>query len=134
MTDLAVAVRPKGAEALARLNVELPRWRVQDARAATDGRRDEVVPIAAGERLLAIVHGVPGAPWKEPADRPCYLVRNAVGTGMRARPLSGLPAGLRMQVTRAHAGDVIVEERGRDRGLLLWTGAAYTWADLPGGD
>jgi hypothetical protein len=53
---------------------------------------------------------------------------------MRARPLSGVPAALRIQVTRVHEGDVIEEERGSGRGLILWTGAAYTWADLPGGD
>jgi hypothetical protein len=130
VVDLAAAVRPRDADALGRLNAELPRWRIQDA---TDVRRGRSEPIVAAERLLAIVHGVAGVPWKEPGDRPCYLVRNAVGSGMRARPLSGLPPWVRMQVTRSHEGDVIVEERGRSRGLILWTGAAYTWTELPSG-
>jgi hypothetical protein len=134
IADLAAAVRPRDPDALRRLNAELPRWRIQDAAAPTDGRRAETPKVAGGERLLAIVHGVEGASWKRPAERPCYLVRNAVGSGMRARPLSGLPPWVRMQVTRSHEGEVIVEERGRSRGLILWTGAAYVWAELPGGD
>ena len=68
------------------------------------------------------------------ADPLLHLVRNAVGSGMRARPLIGLPPWVRMQVARSHEGDVIVEQRGRSRGLILWTGAAYTWTELPGGD
>lgn len=133
ITDLAAAVRPRDADALTRLNAELPSWRMQDAGAPTDRPREKPAPIVAGERLLAIIHGVGGATWTAPADRPAYLVRNAVGSGMRARPLSGLPPWVRMQATRSHEGDVIVEERGRSRGLILWTGAAYTWTELPGG-
>jgi hypothetical protein len=90
------------------------------------------VPIADGERLLAFVHGVAGASWQASDDRPCYLVRNAAGSGMRVRPLSEVPEGVRMQVTRAHVGDVIVETRDAGRGLVFWTGAGYAWADLAG--
>jgi len=126
-TDLAVAARPLSEDVLPRLNAELPRWRLQDATAATDGARDVVPPIASGERLLAVVHGVAGLSWRAPADRPCYLVRNAVGSGMRAAPLSTVPPAVRMQLSRLHAGDVIAEERG----LILWTGAAYVRAVTP---
>ena len=38
-----------------------------------------------------------------------------------------------MRVNRTHAGDVIVGNRGGERGLILWTGAAYVWADLETG-
>jgi hypothetical protein len=133
LTDLAVAVRPAGDDALPQLNAELPRWRLQDATAATDGRRDGVAPITAGERLLAVVHGVAGATWAASGDRPCYLVRNAVGSALRTLPLSAVPPAIRMQVTRAHAGDVIAQERAAGRGLIFWTGAAYVWAELPSG-
>jgi hypothetical protein len=132
VTDLAVAVRPRGDDALPRLNVDVPRWRLQDAAEAGDARR-EARPIRAGERLLAVVHGVAGGSWPAPDDRPSYLVRNAVGSGMRTRPLNAVPPAIRMQVPRTHTGDVIEEERGTSRGLILWTGAAYTWADLAGG-
>jgi hypothetical protein len=129
VTDLAVAVRPRDAASLAVLNAELPRWRLQDAGDAQDAPH----PVTAGERLLAVVHGVAGSSWDGSDDRPCYLVRNAVGPGMRARPLHGVPPAIRMRVTRAHAGDVIYQERSAGRGLLWWTGAAYAWADLPSG-
>jgi hypothetical protein len=131
-TDLAVAVRPRGAESLRVLNADLPRFRLQDA-GATDAASPPA-PIAAGERLLAVLHGVTGTPWDGAGDRPAYLVRNGVGQGMRARPLSGVPLATRMRAMRAHAGDVIEQERPSGRGLLLWTGAAYTWAELTGGE
>jgi hypothetical protein len=130
LTDLAVAVRPRDEEALSRLNAGVPRWRLQDATAAAETPGNDGTPISSGDRLLAVVHGVAGAPWSGGADRPCYLVRNAVGPGMSARPLSGVPPAIRMRVNRAHAGDVIVQERGAGRGLVFWTGAAYAWADL----
>lgn len=128
LADLAVAVRPRNEDALARLNAELPRWRLQDATAGDQAQA--VAPVTANERLLAVVHGVAGAAWSGPGDRPRYLVRHAVGTGMRARPLSSMPPAVRMRVNRAHTGDVILQERSSERGLIFWTGAAYAWADL----
>lgn len=133
VTDLAVAVRPRAADSLAVLNQEVPRWRLQDAAAAGDAPQDALHPVAAGERLLAVVHGLAGSSWDRSDDRPCYLVRNAVGPGMRARPLHSVPPAIRMRVARAHAGDVIVQDRSTGRGLVFWTGAAYAWADLAGG-
>jgi hypothetical protein len=133
LADLAVAVRPRDEAALSRLNAALPRCRLQDATAAMEAPGDASAPIAPGDHLLAVVHGVAGASWSGGADRPCYLVRNAVGPGMSAQPLSEVPPAIRMRVSRAHAGDVIVQERGAGRGLVFWTGAAYAWADLPNG-
>jgi hypothetical protein len=38
-----------------------------------------------------------------------------------------------MRANRTHVGDVIVENRGGEPGLIFWTGATYTWADLKTG-
>jgi hypothetical protein len=130
--DLAAVVRPRDARALARLNAELSRWSVQDASApATDaaGRRLPV-KVAAGDLLLAVVHGVDGDGWRHPDARQGYLVKNAAGTGLRRRPLSEAPPAIRLTVLRTHLGDVIAENRGGEPGLILWNGAAYVWADL----
>ena len=91
------------------------------------------VKVAAGDLLLAVVHGVDVGGWRNPDARQCYLVKNAVGSGMRRRPLAGVPAAIRMRVNRTHIGDVIVGSRGGEPGLILWTGAAYVWADLKTG-
>lgn len=136
VTDLAAAVRPRDADALHRLNAELPRWRIQDATAPADGGRGKVAPILAGERLLAIVHGVAGSAWSDAAAiRPAWLVRHAAGASLRARPLAALPAEVRMRVTRAHVGDAVAvrRERGGPGGIVFWNGGGYVWADLPDG-
>ncbi|MET0553153.1 MAG: hypothetical protein ABW221_08955 [Vicinamibacteria bacterium] len=128
-TDLAVAVRPRDAAAAAALAEPTPAFRLQDADAAGP---PAPAALAAGERLLAIVHGVPGAAWSDvAAERPGFLVRHASGRDLRARPLAGLSAELRMRVTRAHAGDVLAVRRDGTSGFVFWNGAAYVWAGLP---
>ena len=125
-TDLAAAVRLRGAPA----SLADAAFRLQDA--AAPGPPPAPAELAAGERLLAIVHGVAGSPWSDPAaPRPAYLVRHAVGASLRARPLSVLPAELRMRVTRAHVGDVIAARRDGRHGVVFWNGAGYVWADRP---
>jgi hypothetical protein len=129
-TDLAVAVRLRGAPtALA----DAP-FRLQDA--AAPGPPPSPAGLAAGERLLAIVHGVAGSAWSDAAAiRPAFLVRHAEGASLRPRPLRALPAEVRMRVTRAHVGDAIAVRRepGGPGGIVFWNGGAYVWADLPDG-
>jgi hypothetical protein len=135
VTDLAVAVRPRSPDALPSLNAELTTWSVQDAGAPTTLTlsRPEPVKVAAGDLLLAVVHGIDPGGWRNPEARQCYLVKNAVGSGMRRRPLAGVPAAIRMRANRTHAGDVIVGRRGGEPGLIFWTGAAYVWAEVKTG-
>jgi hypothetical protein len=130
--DLAVAVRPRSPDALTRLNAELTSWSMQDATAPPPltMSKPEPVKVAAADLLLAVIHGAGAGGWRDPQALQGYLVKNAVGSGMEARPLSEVPAAVRMRATRTHAGDVIVEKRGGARGLILWTGATYVWADL----
>ena len=135
ITDLAVAVRPGSGDAVPRLNAELTRCSVQDAAApAPDAvSKPEPVQVEAGDLLLAVVHGADGGGWRSPDARQCYLVKNAAGSGLQPRPLSGMPAAIRMRVNRTHAGDVMVENRGRGPGLIFWSGARYVRADLKAG-
>jgi hypothetical protein len=121
--DLAAAVRLRAAgDALAD-----SAFRLLDA--AGTGPPPALERLAAGERLLAIVHGVPGLPWNDPAaDRPAFLVRHATGAALRARPLADLPAEVRMRVTRAHVGDVVAVSRGT---IVFWNGAGYVRTVLP---
>jgi hypothetical protein len=132
ITDLAAVVRPV-TDALPKLNDALANWSLQDAArppVIDAANKPEPVSVAAGDRLLAVVHGVDAAGWRSPEARQGYLVKNAVGSQMRLSPLTKLPDAIRMATSRAHVGDVILEERGGERGVILWTGAAYAWAGL----
>jgi hypothetical protein len=133
VTDLALAVRPRDAAALVTLNAGAAPFRLQDATAARDRAPDAGRRVEPGEPLLGVVHGVAGMPWRAPAERQAYLVRHAVGVRMRTRPLAAVPDAVRMQVARAHVGDVIALDRDGRAGLILWTGGAYAWFDLSAG-
>jgi hypothetical protein len=131
ITDLAVAVRPRSEAALGKLNAELASWGRQDATAPPSpdaSSKPAQVRVAAEDLLLVVVHGVAEAGWRSP-DTQGYLVKNAVGSGMRSLPLTSMPAALRMEVIRSHTGDVIAGDRGGKPGLLFWAGGAYVWAD-----
>jgi hypothetical protein len=129
--DLAVAVRPRG-DALSTLNAEMTAWSLQDAAAASDAvdGRPPRVAVAAGDVLLAVVHGVQDGGWRSEEARQAFLVKNAVGAGLSTRPLAEMPPAVRMTVVRGHAGDVLVGERDGRRGVALFNGGAYRWADV----
>lgn len=121
--DMAAAVRLRGGGgALADSG-----FRLQDASAP--GPPPAPAALAPGERLLAIVHGVAGLAWSDPAAaRPAFLVRHAPVSVLRPRPLPDLPAEVRMRVTRAHVGDVLAVGPGA---IVFWNGAGYVRAFLP---
>jgi len=127
--DLAVSVRPRGRDSLPGLNAELTPWGLQDATAppmdAASG--PERPKVAAGDRLLAVVHGVGAEGWRHADSRQGYLVKNAIGGRMQPQPLAGTPSAVRMRAIRLHTGDVIATDRGGKPGLVFWTGATYTW-------
>jgi hypothetical protein len=131
VTDLAVAVRPRSDAARSALNAERPNWIVQDATPREDATgKPEPVKVSARDLLLAVVPGAATGGWRNPDLRRGYLVRNAVGSKLGARPLAQLPDAIRMRTYRAHTGDVIVSNRGGAPGVVLWTAAAYIWVDL----
>jgi hypothetical protein len=129
--DLAVAVRLGRDDVRPVLHAGGERCPTEDAsHVLPEGGRPAPAEATAGEILLAVVHGVDAEGWRSADARRCRLLKNAVGSGMRTRPLAGLPDAIRMSATRAHVGDVIEARRGGRPGVLLWTGAAYWWAGL----
>jgi hypothetical protein len=129
VTDLALAVRPRSREAVLRLNAERTRWHVQDVTAPPAVVPDPVT-VAAGDALLAVIHGAAESGWRNLGAREGYLLKNAGGAGLRRRPLIDVPPAIRMRVIRTHAGDVMVANRGGRPGVIFWTGAAYVLAEL----
>jgi hypothetical protein len=134
-TDLAVAVKPRDDAAIAPLNAGLTKWRRLDAQdpAPPPGApaRPAPVEIARDDRLLAVIHGVESGAWRDPGATQGYLVKNALGSGLRLSPLMDVPDEVRERVIRVHKGDVIAQERAGRKGVIFWTGAAYTWGDTP---
>jgi hypothetical protein len=131
-TDLAVAVHPRSEDALAELNAELASWGVQDATAPPpidEVEKPAPVKVAGSDLLLAVIHGVGEAGWRSP-DSQGYLVKNAVGSGMRTRPLASVPLDARMNVIRSHTGDVIAADWAGEPGLIVFTGATHVWTGL----
>ena len=132
VTDLAVAVRPRGEAAISEINAGRPDWIVQDATAQEGpSGKPEPVKVSARDLLLAVVPGAAAGGWRNPELRRGYLVRNAAGSSLTARPLAALPDAIRMRTYRAHTGDVIVSNKSGQPGVVLWTAAAYVRIDLP---
>ncbi|HEX8500038.1 MAG TPA: hypothetical protein VF659_05545 [Pyrinomonadaceae bacterium] len=135
--DVAVVVRPVRAK-LAEINDELANWILEDPRKVQlpgvalaglkPGEKPERVTVAQGDLLLAVVHGHRAEGWRNPAATQTYLLKNAVGGGLKlvtrveaqaARRAEGRPADL--------TGDVIGETLANEAGYLYWTGAKYAW-------
>jgi hypothetical protein len=133
VADLAAAVRPRGEDVLTALNADMAPWTVVDAAAPPTAAvtAPPRATVAAGDVLLAVVHGVDAGAWRSEDAREGFLVKNAVGARMHARPLIDVPPAIRLNVHRTHTGAVIAEERKGAAGLVLWTGATYAWAALP---
>ena len=138
--DIAVAVRPAAGK-LEEINSEMANWILEDPRqvAAPDPRKfdphqgvqtldppKERPRVAAGDRLLAVIHGYKEQGWRNPEARQTYLLKNGVGVEMK--PEGRLAARAEAQTkTPRLLGDVIHERLGDEQGFLYWTGARYGW-------
>ena len=138
--DIVVAVRPAAGK-LEEINSEMANWILEDPRqvAAPDPRKfdphhgvqtleppKERPRVAAGDHLLAVIHGYKEQGWRNPDARQTYLLKNGVGVEMK--PEGRLAARAEAQAkTPRLLGDVIRERLGDEQGFLYWTGARYGW-------
>ncbi len=135
--DIAVVVRPSAAQ-LGEVNSEVANWIIEDPHGVVipdPTKTVQQLPVAqqrakidAGDTLLAIIHGYKETGWRNPEAKQSYLLKNAVGSGMKLQPLrkanSAAPKGKRFP----HLfGDVISETLDAQTGMLYWTGAKYGW-------
>ena len=133
-------MRPAAGK-LEEINSEMANWILEDPRqvAAPDPRKfdphqgvqileppKERPRVAAGDRLLAVIHGYKEQGWRNPEARQTYLLKNAAVGEMK--PEGRLAARAEAQTkTPRLLGDVIRERLGDEQGFLYWTGARYGW-------
>jgi hypothetical protein len=128
--DLVVVVRPAIGK-LAEVNEPLANWTIQDALEAEPSRARP--PVAADERLLAVIHGYGAQGWRNPEARQSYLVRHAAGPPFESRPRSALLRNPHRAAAPRVDGDIILTTVGGRRGFVYWTAARYAWLPLPPG-
>jgi len=138
--DIAVAARPAEGT-LAEINDELANWVLGDplrgsapepkkgAQPTPEPAQGRVL-VERGDRLLAIIHGNGREGWRDAAATQSYLLRNAVGEGMRSAPLKSYPPALKVLSKGAHrSADVIEVRLAGVEGFLYWARGKYTWQE-----
>jgi hypothetical protein len=133
--DLAVPARAL-AEKVPEINAELANWILEDPRVplpppVPDPPITPVV-VAKGEMLLAVLHGVEGAGWRNPQARQCYLVKIALDGPIDVRTRESLVAKAGKATERLPQlhGDLICQ--GGSPAFLYWDGARYAWHPAAG--
>ncbi len=110
--DLAVSATPS-ARGVGALGDALASWVLLDLDAPRLHARPPV-PVAAGDALIAIIHGHGPSGWRSPEARQAYVLKRG-------------PAGL--QVRASGKAEVIAGSRNGRPGVVRWTGARYAWRD-----
>jgi hypothetical protein len=126
--DLAVPARVL-AEKLPEINADFANWILQDPDAPLPppGPHPRITPvhIEKGEILLAVVHGLEGAGWRNPRARQCYLLRLGEEGPLDVQKRERLLAkAARSKVALPQlTGDLIYEVETAT--YLYWDGARY---------
>lgn len=131
--DLAIIVHPAAGK-LDDVNNELANWTIQDADKAfiaPPGKAVVAPPkqarprVERGEQLLAIIHGVGTAGWRNPEARQAYIVKHAAATFEGTAPSVSQKAIRAMHLPVET--EIIKEVRNGKKGFLFWTGGVYAW-------
>lgn len=125
--DIAIVIKPASGK-VARLNEEYPPWILSDLRFAVAAQTARP-RIEEDEPLLAIVHGHSSDDWRDPEATQTYLLKNAVGSGLRAQPLKEFIASNTGRRLPRLQGDLLAEVLRGSPGYLYYAGATYAWFD-----
>jgi hypothetical protein len=125
--DLAVVIRP-ALDKLANLNEEFPNWILKDP-FSDDEPRIPRLRVAADDTLLAVIHGYGSSGWRDSQATQTFLLKNAVGSGMKAHQAKKLTGANEANKTPYLRGDVIGQVVDGTSGYLYFAGATYSWYD-----
>lgn len=135
--DLAVAVTP-ATTMLGEINSEVANWILEDPQKIVlpDPKKttQRLAPVPAPTRvaqsdvLLVVLHGHGPSGWRNPESRQTYLLKNAVGAGIRSQKMTTLQkANTGKTALPKLLGDVISETLGAEPGFLYYNGSKYVW-------
>jgi len=140
--DLAVVVKPAPGK-IGEINDELANWMLGDPirPALLDPKvsfhpknhaeiaRRRRVRADEGKPLLAVIHGFGSSGWRNPNATQTYVLKDAVGDGMRTeRHTEIVRAYDKVKLPRIW-GDVIAQNIEAQSGFLYYNGAKYAWYD-----
>ena len=125
--DIAVILMPE-KEKLAEMNQESPPWILKDPLAVAN-RPAPPLRIAAGDMLLAIIHGYGPNGWRDDQATQTYLLKNAVGLEVKAYRKSDFASANQGKKLPRLSGDLIGENLSGKSVYLYFTGAQYSWYD-----
>jgi hypothetical protein len=124
--DIAVILQP-AKENLAEMNQQFPPWILRDL--STSNRPAPQLKIEANDLLLAIIHGYGPKGWRDSQATQTYLIKNAVGSEVKAYPKAEFASANQGKKLPRLVGDLIAENLGEKSGYLYFTGAQYSWYD-----
>jgi hypothetical protein len=81
------------------------------------------------ELLLAVIHGFGPNGWSDPEATQTYLLKNAVGSEMRAHAGKEFVAANRGRKLPTIHGDLIGEQLKGTPGYIYYGSATYSWYD-----
>ena len=125
--DIAVNVKPAPGK-LPDMNEEFPAWMLKDPFAPIKPGMPPL-HVEENEALLAVIHGYGAQGWHDAQATQTYLLKNAVGSGMRAHRGNEFASANRGKRLPLLQGDLIGEVLRGAQGYLYYTGPTYCWYD-----
>src|SRR5262245_21030114 len=125
--DLAVFLMPAAGK-LDDLNQEFPPWILRDLFVVPKVGA-QPMRITANEQLLAVIHGYGKDGWRDPQATQTYLLKNAVGTDVKAYTKNEFASATQGKKAPRLVGDLIGENLRGQSGYLYFNGAQYSWYD-----
>lgn len=125
--DIAVILKPAPGK-VAEMNEEFPAWILRDPFAPNEPGK-QPLRVAENDVLLAIIHGYGANGWRDSEATQTYLLKNAVGSNLEARPGKEFVAANSGKKLPPVHGDLIGEVLHGKAGYLYYAGATYSWYD-----
>ena len=124
--DLAVVLKP-APEKLDAMNEQYPSWLLRDLR--LPGHTAAGLRVEKDETLLAVIHGFGTNDWRDPQATQTFLLKNAVGAGMRVQNGHEFVKNFSGRKLPRPQGDLIGENLKGSEGYIYYNAASYSWYD-----